>query len=562
MERVMISPRLPGLLGLSAGLWISGQAAAAGDLPELGLLLDSSGSVTAEDFTARNTALARALTNPWLLPAIESSPHRLALGIYQYSGPGQVEESLSWQIIENAADARAVASGISSMVREFAGGADVDSALLISSILTGDNPIWGSSTTLLILGDGGTMATGIGRDFALGQGVDRISAWVTGEPGDLDGYLTGAVAGDGSEALLFGDPGQFEKEFLEMLFRHFHSTDNTSMAATNGLGQAVLEGSRFAFSDINGRLARARTGADDPTGSPFLMKWPTGAKATVEAPRSAAVEWSAFGSVSGGWQDGAGQQSSLFGIPVLTQAAHELRYEAVTAGIEARFAGNWALGAALLGYHGDIDLQHVGDGDDNAAGGALYLSHRRALPWGGLTFHGDVMAGWTDHEIELDRQISTGIAHGETDASTQVFEFHLGVQRQDFGVVHGPEAGLNVLRGNMDAFRDIGAATALHPETDFSSTITSLGYQGAVRLGLDKIPLTLSARTAWEHEFDGTERGLQGSTLGSIARDTWVAGVGLRAAVRESVAIHLLFENRLAHETDAQMLKLGCDIAF
>jgi hypothetical protein len=528
---------------------------------ELGLLLDSSGSVTAEDFAARNASLARALRNPWLLPAIESGTRRLALGVYQYSGPAQVAESVPWQVIADAGDAKAAAADLAAISRQFAGGSDLDSALLITSILAQGNGVEGGATTLLVLGDGGTAATGVGRDFALGNGIETISAWVTGEAGDLAGHEAGVIGGDQGEALLFADPRDYEESLLALLFDYFQNPDNTAAAASAGLGQAVLGGGRAAFSDVNDRLLRLRGGAADPSPAPFRMKWPAGTKAVPE-PVEPAIQWSAFGGIQGGWQRGAARQGSLFGLPVLTQAAHELRHESATAGVEVRFAGNWTLGSALIAHHGDIDLHLTGDGDDRAFGAAVYLSHQRALPWQGITVYGDLMAGWLGHDVELDRRVSAGIARGETDADTRILELNLGARRTDLAILHGPEIGLSLLRGGIDGFRESGAATAVHPATDFSSTLLRLGYHGTVRIEVAKRPLTLSAGTAWEHEFDGTVLGPQGSDLGSMARDTWVAQIAARAELTESLAVQLSFENRLAHESDSQLLKLGCEIRF
>jgi hypothetical protein len=536
---------------------------ASADTLELGLLMDASGSVTAEDFSARNASLAGALGNRWVLSAIESGSRELALGVYQYSGPGQVGESLPWQTIGDGASARSAAADLLAMSRLFAGGADLDSALAITSISTAGNGITGDSTSLLILGDGPTTATGIGRDIALGQGIDSIAAWVTGEAGDLDGYLANAASGDGLGNLLLEDPKEIQQALAAFLFRYFHNPDDTAAAASAGFGQAILDGSRFAFVDVNARLMRLRSGAGDADPAAFIAKWPVGSKGEpVAVPGEPMVRWSIHGSISGGLANGGDRYTSVFGIPVLLQAGHELEYEAATAGVEAHFRGNWTLGAAFIAHHGDIDLGATGEGEDDALGGAIYLSHQRPLGWQGYTVYGDLMAGWLSHDVELDRWLSTGIARGEADADTQIVELNLGARRTDFAIMHGPELGVSMTRGGIDSFQEGGAATAVHPETDFASTVLRLGYQGSLRVELGKVPLTFSAGTGWEHEFEDTDLAVGGPEIGSIAEDSWIVNLAARAAITESVGLHATFENRLASRADSQFLKLGCDVSF
>ena len=60
---------------------IQSKACGAEATAELGLLLDSSGSVTIEDFAARSNGLAAAFRNEWLQQAIDSAAARLRRGL-------------------------------------------------------------------------------------------------------------------------------------------------------------------------------------------------------------------------------------------------------------------------------------------------------------------------------------------------------------------------------------------------------------------------------------------------------------------------------------------------
>ena len=550
-----------------AGYWWGGilmGSVALGGEPEpgleLGLLLDSSGSVSVEDFSARNRALAAALHNPFLTSAIDSSGKSLVFGVYQFSGPGQVGTSLDWRLIDDASSARATSSELATLARLFAGGAEVDSALVISSLLAAGNPLPAEPTHFVVIGDGATTATGTGRDFALAGGVESISAWVLGNGPDLDSYLAGVVGGDGSGAVL-GEPDDFGRQLGQLLFRHFQNPDNTAMAASAGLGQAVLEASRMAFTDLNARLTRLRAGVDSESPESFRIKWPAGSKSAPQIVPPA-VRWTGFGDLHAGWQDGAASYGSAFGIPVLAQAAHELRYEAVTAGVEAGLPGGWAAGAAWIAQHSDIDLDRVGDAEDDALGAAIYVSHSRPLPFAGLTFHGDVMAGFLDHEVELDRRTSTGLARGDTSARTAVLDLNFGAQRTDHGISHGPDASLGLLRGDIDAFREVGAARAVHPSSDFSSTRVEFGYHGAIRVNLASVPVTFSARGAWQHEFEDGRVTAFGAELAGQGEDALLIETGIRATVAPNVRVHASLLARVASQTDAQQLNLGVEVSF
>lgn len=529
---------------------------------ELGLLLDSSGSVTVEDFGARNAALGQALRNPWLRPAIESSGRALALGVYQYSGPGQVEETLPWTLVDGQHSAAAAAAGIESMTRLFAGGGDLDSALLISSILTESNGFEGVRQKFIVLADGPDSSTGLGRDLALARGIDEIAAWVTADPADLAGY-TGSVTAGGGGALAVTDPAAYEELFLKLLFEYFQNPDNTAAGAAAALGQGVLEGSRFAFSDLNQHLVRLRSGIEDPGGPPRLVKWPMGSAAQpVLEPAEPLVRWSTFGTLSAGRQHGSASRTSVVGIPVLTQAAHTLRYTAATAGIEAQFRDHWTLGSALIGYHGDIDMDEVGDADDDALGGALYLSHQRALPWWKATVYGDVMAGWLGHDIDFKRRVSGGTAKGSPDADTRVLELNLGARMPTWGILHGPEIGLSSLRGGIDGFREHGAATAEHGDIDFKSLLLRMGYHGSVRVDFGNLPVIFNAGTGWEHEFEDSRLGPDSIDIAAAARDTWVLSLGAQVPLNDFVSLRTAFESRLARATDSQFVNFGCEVSF
>lgn len=539
---------------------IQPKACGAEATAELGLLLDSSGSVTIEDFAARSHGLAAAFRNEWLQQAIDSSTRSLAVGVYQFSGPAQVSESVPWVVVSNSSSATSFAATLQSMNRDFAGGSDLDSALLISSIFTANNAIDSENTTFLVLADGPTAANGIGRDAALDNGVDGISAWVTGDTQDLDGYLAGVIGGNGSVAIQLSDPAEFEALLGRQLFQFFQNPDNTSLAASSALGQAVLGGSRMAFDDINARLFRLRSGAPEGPSTAWRFKQETGSKGIIE-PVNPPVTWNVFGSAGGGRQHGDARHGSVYGIPVLNQAAYDLDFATASAGVEAAFEGDWFLGAALLGYSGDVDLNGLGDGDDRALGGAVYLSHHRSLPHR-FTAYGDVMAGWLDHDIDLDRRVTGGTARGDTDAMVSIIEMNLGLRREDYGILHGPAFGIDMIRGEMNGFREKGAATALHRDIDFSSTLMTIGYHGTVRIDAGGIPLILMAGTAWEHEFEDSSVAPSGSEIGSLAEDAWLIEIGARVALSDRAFLHAGFENRLASEADSQFFKLGCEIKF
>jgi hypothetical protein len=120
-----------------AAMWVlavlAASAAARAETVDVELVLsvDSLGSIDDEEFDLQRLGYARALTDPRVLKAIRSGPHKaIAITLIEWSGPGITQQVVPWTRIANKEDAERVAALLLSAPRTiFSGGTSLGAAI-------------------------------------------------------------------------------------------------------------------------------------------------------------------------------------------------------------------------------------------------------------------------------------------------------------------------------------------------------------------------------------------------------------------------------------------------
>ena len=148
---------MAGLLCLSFVL-VSGTTANTATEVDLVLVLalDVSSSVDDDEFALQRHGLARAITDPQVLNAIQKGANgRIAVSVVQWSGFTEQLTKIDWMILGTQDDVAHFSSELSTMTRRYEGGAtDIGGALLFCRNLVLAAPFATSRKVVDIAGDG------------------------------------------------------------------------------------------------------------------------------------------------------------------------------------------------------------------------------------------------------------------------------------------------------------------------------------------------------------------------------------------------------------------------
>lgn len=180
---------------------------------ELILAVDVSGSMDDEEAALQRKGYLDALTNPRVVRAIESGPHRrIGLTYMEWAGPHWQRVIVGWTLVHDTQSAHAFASALAEENVITERRTSISAAIDHAMYLFGKSPFKGTRRVIDISGDGpnnrGRMIT-MARDEALAQGIvinglpilnDRPNPWGGPPPRDLDIYY---------ENYVIGGPGAF-----------------------------------------------------------------------------------------------------------------------------------------------------------------------------------------------------------------------------------------------------------------------------------------------------------------------------------------------------------------
>ena len=198
---------IPGLaLGISlASSALGSVRAEVGVDLELVLAIDSSGSVSFEEFELQAGGIARAFRDPEVIEAIEgAAPNGIAVSVIQWSGRRQHLVVIDWTHVADAASAGALAARIDAMGRVLIGETAIADALLFASEQLAVGPFHGGRQIIDLSGDGPTNAGRDPdpiRDAATLAGITINGLAILNESPTLDRYYVEHVIG-GPDAFL------------------------------------------------------------------------------------------------------------------------------------------------------------------------------------------------------------------------------------------------------------------------------------------------------------------------------------------------------------------------
>lgn len=209
------------LVAVLAWLWGGAPARAEIDVDlELVLAADISGSMDHEELELQRRGYLDALTNPRVIRAIQSGPHRrIAIAYMEWAGTHWQNLVAGWTLVSDEASARAFAAAIGESPIFTESRTSISAAIDYAVPLFASNGFKGTRRVIDISGDGPNnrgRSVIAARDEAVAQGItinglpiinDRLNPWGGPPSKDLDLYY---------QEFVIGGPGAFMLPALSM----------------------------------------------------------------------------------------------------------------------------------------------------------------------------------------------------------------------------------------------------------------------------------------------------------------------------------------------------------
>jgi len=208
----------------------------AGDL-QLVLAVDSSSSVSMDEYYLQLEGYARAFANPLLWEAIGALPlGRIAVALFEWSGPGQQVLNFEWRILDGAESTRRFAEELALAPRLVIGGETaIGDALAFAAALLEAAPGGPARMVVDVSGDGSSnrgLPVSVARAALLARGVVVNGLAVTNQEEGLESYYAREViGGPGSFVLAAGDYDDFRDVILRKLLREIGPVAEAGPAA-------------------------------------------------------------------------------------------------------------------------------------------------------------------------------------------------------------------------------------------------------------------------------------------------------------------------------------------
>lgn len=192
---------------------------------QLVLAIDSSSSVTIDEYYLQLEGYAAAFKHPDLLKAIRSGPNRaIAVSLFEWSGPTQKEVNFPWRILSDEASIAAFADELAVAPRLVLGGETaIGDAIDFGVKLFDESPGAGGRLVIDISGDGISnrgREVSAARDDAVFAGITINGVAILNEEPRLDAYYKAfVVGGTGAFALAARDYEDFKDVIVKKLVR-------------------------------------------------------------------------------------------------------------------------------------------------------------------------------------------------------------------------------------------------------------------------------------------------------------------------------------------------------
>jgi hypothetical protein len=185
-------------LVVAAGLFLAPAKAVPVDV-ELQLLVDTSGSVSAEEFALQLNGYAEAFRSAEVKNAIASGTlGSVAVQLVFWAADQEV--AIDWFLIDSASAADSFADMVAALSDPFGGGTRIDRAIEFGFPLFFNNAFEGARQVVDISGDGNSSpsSTREARDAALAAGVDTINGLVIEDSDLIEFYEDNVIGGMGA----------------------------------------------------------------------------------------------------------------------------------------------------------------------------------------------------------------------------------------------------------------------------------------------------------------------------------------------------------------------------
>jgi hypothetical protein len=189
------------------------------------IAVDVSGSIDMGEFQLQRQGYVKALTDKRFLNAIKGGDHQaIAVGYFEWTGPGMDAPVYDCTVIHTDADAQALAKQIGSTPRLlYGGGTGVGEAIYASMAMHDRCGAVPDRRVIDVSGDGRNnrgRRAGPARDEAVKRGITINGLAIINEEPDLETYYRAEVmGGQGSFVAVVDDFESFEEAVIAKLVR-------------------------------------------------------------------------------------------------------------------------------------------------------------------------------------------------------------------------------------------------------------------------------------------------------------------------------------------------------
>lgn len=294
-------------------------------------------------------------------------------------------------------------------------------------------------------------------------------------------------------------------------------------------------------------MTRAQAGTTSRT---YVGSYAEPAPAPAPAP-AMGNSFNVWGSVSYDWRDSSGFANDIDGEEA-----------SFLAGIDYRIAPNFLLGILLEGANADYDFSG-GSSDVDTFRAAIYGTYGEATG-----FYADFLLGYGDHEFDSTRSGILGGFDTDTDAESIQAMLTFGYAMQSGGVKHGPFAGAEYTKVDVDGYNQGGILPILVDDYDVESTRLLIGYRAEAEYGR----FTPYVSVAYAHELDddnhrttgtlpgGATFGIDGGSFDSA----FLISAGTGYSITESLGLNVGYHGEIStgDGIDGHGATIGLNYAF
>jgi hypothetical protein len=214
------------LVLLLAALGVLGARPAASEVDlQLVLAVDSSSSVSMDEYYLQLEGYAAAFRHPDLLKAVRSGPRQaIAVALFEWSGVGQQKVNFPWRRLDDAASLEAFAAELAVAPRLVLGGETaVGDAIDFALDLLDSSAFGGGRRVIDVSGDGvsnrGRLPSAA-RDDAVFRGVTVNGLAVLNEEPEVEAFYSAfVIGGPGAFVLAARDYTDFAEAIVKKLVR-------------------------------------------------------------------------------------------------------------------------------------------------------------------------------------------------------------------------------------------------------------------------------------------------------------------------------------------------------